>query len=186
MKRGFSFAFDLISRYLVLVVFGISNAAIFYFLFTSLTIYPVYFLLKLFFDASLTSNVLLIRDISIEIIGACVAGSAYYLLLILNLSTRGIKLEKRILMLFLSFFSLLIVNILRIFLLAALLISGNSFFDAAHKLFWYAGSVLFVVLIWFFGVKLFKIKEVPFYSDVICLLNNSRKNLKKTKRSNKH
>lgn len=186
MKRGFSFALDLISRYVIMIIFGISNAAIFYFLFTSLTIYPVYFLLKLFFDTSLASNVLLIHDVSIEIIGACVAGSAYYLLLILNLSTRGIKLEKRILMLFLSFLSLLMVNILRIFLLSILLISGNSFFDAAHKLFWYAGSVLFVVLIWFFSVKLFKVKEIPFYSDVIHLFNNSRKNLKKTKRSNKH
>jgi exosortase/archaeosortase family protein len=185
MKKSFSFAFDLISRYIVLIIFGISNAAVFYFLFTSLTIYPVYFLLKLFFDASLTSNVLLIHDISIEIIGACVAGSAYYLLLILNLSTRGIKPGKRILALLFSFFSLLIVNILRIFLLSALLISGTSFFDIAHKLFWYVGSVFFVVLIWFLSVKLFRIKEIPFYSDMVFLSKHSRKKVRKTRRSSK-
>jgi exosortase/archaeosortase family protein len=186
MKKGFSFALDLILRYLILIIFGISNSAIFYFLFTSLTVYPVYFLLKIFFDTSLVSSILTINNTSIEIIGACVAGSAYFLLLILNLSTRGIKLEKRILVLLFSFFSLLIFNILRIFLLSALLISGTSFFDVAHKLFWYVGSVFFVVLIWFSSVKLFKIKEIPFYSDIICLLDHSRKNSKKTKRSNKH
>jgi exosortase/archaeosortase family protein len=186
MKKSFSFAFDIVLRYFILIIFGISNAVIFYFLFTSLTIYPVYFLLKLFFNTSLISNVLLIHDIPIEIIGACIAGSAYYLLLILNLSTPGIKLGKRILVLFFSFFSLLIVNILRIFLLSILLISGTSFFDFVHELFWYVGSVFFVVLIWFLSVKLFKIKAIPFYSDVIYLLNHSRKNLKKTKRSNKH
>jgi exosortase/archaeosortase family protein len=186
MKKGFSFIFDIVLRYFILIIFGISNAAIFYFLFTSLTIYPVFFSLKLFFDTSLTSNILLVNNIPIEIIGACVAGSAYYLLLILNLSTRGIKLEKRILVLLFSFFSLLIVNILRIFLLSSLLISGASFFDVAHKLFWYTGSVFFVILIWFLSVRLFKIKEIPFYSDIIFLLGRSRKNSKKTKRSNKH
>lgn len=186
MKKEVGFAFDIILRYLVLIIFGISNAVIFYFLFTSLTIYPVYFLLNLFFDASIASNVLTISNIPIEIIGACIAGSAYYLLLILNLSTPGIKLGKRILVLLFSFSSLLIINILRIFLLSTLLISGNSFFDVAHKLFWYVGSVLFVVLIWFLSVKLFRIKEIPFYSDVTFLLNHSRKNSKKAKRSHKH
>jgi exosortase/archaeosortase family protein len=187
MKKGVSLALDIILRYIILIIFGVSNAVIFYFLFTAVTIYPVYFLLKLFFSTSLNSNVISIQNIPIEIIGACVAGSAYYLLLILNLSTRGIKSGKRILVLLFSFSCLLIVNILRIFLLSLLLISGTSFFDIAHKLFWYAGSVLFVVLIWFLSVKLFRIKEIPFYSDLMYLLHNSRKKIKKNRRrSRKH
>ncbi len=184
MKRGASLL-DIIVRYLILIVIGISGTGIFYSLFTSLTIYPVYFLFKLFFNTALMSNVIMINNLPIEIIGACIAASAYYLLLILNLSTPNVKIEKRIKILFFSFLSFLIINILRIFFLSILFISGVSFFDIAHKLFWYAGSVLFVVGIWFLSVKLFKIKEVPFYSDLVFLLH-SRKNSKKTKRSKKH
>ncbi len=186
MKRGTNFIFDIILRYSLLVLIGILGVKFFYFLFSSLTIYPVYFLLKIFFDTSLTLNVISINNLPIEIIGPCVAGSAYYLLLILNLTTRRINLEKRIKVLLFSFLSLLIINILRIFLLSILFVSGTSFFDLAHKLFWYLGSIIFVVGIWFISVKLFKIKEIPFYSDITFLLDNSRKKVKKTKRSKKH
>ena len=176
MKRGTNHLLDIVVRYFILIIVGILNNWIFYLFFTSLTIYPVYFLLNIFFDASLSSNFIIInRSLPIEIIGACVAGSAYYLLLILNLSTPQIKLEKRIGILLFSFLILLAVNILRIFLLSIMLVLGLSFFDVAHKIFWYVGSVVFVVLIWFGSVKLFKIKEIPFYSDIKVLLSNLRK-----------
>lgn len=150
-----------------------------------LTIYPVYFLLKPFFDSSLINNTIMVNNSPIDIIGACIAGSAYYLLLILNLSTHGIKLKKRIFMLLFSFASLLIINILRIFLLSIVFVSGFSFFDFTHKLFWYAGSTVFVVGIWFLSVKIFKAREIPIYSDAIFLLN-SGKQTKKSKSSKKH
>lgn len=169
MKKK-KFILDIITRYSLLIIIGIIGLDIFYFLFSALTIYPVFFLLSLFFNVSLTSNVIWINSIPIEIIGACVAGSAYYLLLILNLSTPEIKLSKRIQMLFLSFLSFLIINILRIFFLSILLISGTSLFDITHKIFWYAGSTIFLVGIWFLNVKLFKIKKIPFYSDIKSLL----------------
>ena len=76
-------------------------------------------------------------------------------------------------MIFLSFACLLIINILRIFLLGLVYISGFSWFDIAHKLFWYAGSTIFVIGIWFAEVKLFKIKEIPFYSDIKFLYKKS-------------
>jgi len=176
---------DIIFRYVTLILIGIFSLEIFYFLFTFLTIYPTYFLLKLFFNASLIDNVIWINSLPIEIIGACIAGSAYYLLLILTLSTREITIKKRILMLLFSFGLFLIINISRLFFLSVLYVNGVSSFDITHKLFWYVGSVLFVVGTWFLGVKIFNIKEIPFYSDVVFLLK-SRKNLKKTKRSKKH
>ena len=53
--------------------------------------------LGLFFDTLLMGNVILLDNrIPIEIVPACVAGSAYYLLLILNLSIAKIKLKTRI------------------------------------------------------------------------------------------
>lgn len=184
MKKDVKLTCDIFIRYLILIFIGIISVQFFYLIFTSVTIYPVYFLLNLFFDVTLISNVLWIRGIPIEIIGACIAGSAYYLLLILNLATPKINFKKRILSLLFSFTSLLIINILRIFLLSLLLISGSSFFDITHKLVWVIGSVIFVVGVWFLTVKLFKIKEIPFYSDMIYLCSLSKK--KKSKRRKKN
>ncbi len=185
MKKEAKNILDFLLRYAILILFGISNSGIFYILFSAITIYPVYFLLGFIFDASLMGNVITINDSPIEIIGACVAGSAYYLLLILNLSTREVKLKKRILMLLFSFSSLLVINILRIFLLSILFVQGLSFFDFTHKLFWYVGSTFFVAGIWFLSVKIFKIKEIPIYSDITFLLHSGKK-IKKSKSSKKH
>lgn len=175
MKKISKQFLDIIIRYLILILLALPGFAIFYFVFAPLTIYPVYFLLNLFFDVSLMQDIILVGEIPIELIGACIAGSAYYLLSILNLSTPKIKLQKRVKMIFLSFGVLLILNILRIFFLSLVFISGSSSFDIAHKLFWYTGSIIFVVGIWFAEVKLFKIKEIPFYSDIKFLYKQSKK-----------
>lgn len=103
---------------------------------------------------------------SIELIGACIAGSAYYLLLIFNLSVPDVKLKKRFKMLAFAFLAFLVINIIRIFLLSILFLSNSQWFDITHKLFWYVGSIVFVVGIWFFEVKYFKIKKIPIYSDL--------------------
>ena len=154
-------------RYLILILVSIPGIYLFYFLFRDLTIYPVYFLLSLFYKVSLTGTTILISNsIPIEIIGACIAGSAYGLLLILNLSTPKIKALKRIKMISLSFLVLLIANILRIFLLSIMFVSKSSLFDFTHKFLWYLVSTLFVVAIWFAQVKYYKIKQIPFYSDI--------------------
>jgi exosortase/archaeosortase family protein len=167
MKKSSTEIIDISVRYFILLIIGV-NFYLFYLIFTPLTIYPVLFLLNLFFQTSLINNIILInQEIPIEIISACIAGSAYYLLLILNLSTQGIKLKKRILMLSLAFVSLLILNILRIFILSFIFITfEGSFFDIVHKFFWYFASIIFVAFIWFFEVHKFKIKQVPFYSDI--------------------
>lgn len=162
MRRFFGILF----RYSILVLTAIPNLYIFYFIFSPLTIYPAYFLLNLFFGASLNGNAINIAGSSIKLINACIAGSAYYLLLILNLSTPQIKISKRLGIIMFSFFSFLIVNVLRIFLLSIFFISGYSWFDEAHKLFWYFGSFFFIILIWFSEVKLFNLTETPFYSDM--------------------
>lgn len=157
---------DMILRYAILIIFALPNLHLFYFVFTPLTLYPVYFLLKIFYYPFLKGTTILIGEFSIELIGACIAGSAYYLLLILNLSIPKIKLQKRLKMIALAFTVFLIINILRIFIFSLVFMSGSPWFDITHKLFWYIGSTIFVVGIWFAEVKLFKIKEIPFYSDI--------------------
>ena len=165
---------SILSRYAILLFLAIFGLSFFYFLFTPLTIHPIYFLFKLFFkEVSLTGITILIYQIyPIEIVGACVGGSAYYLLTILSLSTPEIKIKKRIKALIISYFAFLIINLIRIFVLGIMFVEGSSALDVAHKAFWYLGSTLFVISIWFAEVKYFKIKEIPFYSDIKFLIRN--------------
>lgn len=171
---------DIFLRYSILIVVAIPNLFLFYYIFTPLTIYPVYFLLGLFFNANLVGNMIFLNGNSlIEIIEACVIGSAYYLLLILNLTIPQIKLKKRIKAIIFSFGILLLINIFRIFLLSVLFASKSDFFEIAHKFLWYFGSIVIVILIWFLTVRIFKIKKIPVYSDFKTVLKNIRKGKRK-------
>ena len=138
-----------------------------------LTVFPVYGLLNLFFDATLIGNTIFIGLTDIEIISACVAGAAYYFLLVLNLSTPKIDVKKRLKILGVSFGILLLINILRIFILSVIYFQNEAIYNFAHILFWYLGSTIFVVAIWFWSVQKFKIKEIPFYSDFKFLYSKS-------------
>jgi exosortase/archaeosortase family protein len=164
----------LLLRYLVLVAVAIPNFVLFYIIFTPLTIYPVFFALNLFFNVSLESPFILFDNFRVHIIPACVAGSAYYLLMIFNFST-PMKFKTRIKSLLFSFLFLLILNILRILLLIIIFIYGSNYFQTSHLLFWYFLSTLFVIGIWFVEVKVFNIREIPIYSDLKYLINLKRK-----------
>ncbi len=164
----------IVARYLILIAVSFPSLWIFYFVFTPLTVYPVFYLLGIFFDAILIKNVIIINNqVPIELIRACIAGSAYYLLLVLNLSLPKIKIRQRIKMIVMSFAALLLVNILRIVLLSFIFLESFTIFIAAHQFLWYFMSTIFVVAIWFSEVKFFKIKEIPFYSDLKFLHKHS-------------
>ncbi|MDE1848582.1 MAG: pacearchaeosortase [Nanoarchaeota archaeon] len=169
--------FNISLRYLLLILIAVPNLWLFYFVFTPLTVYPVYLVLRLFFDVTLLgNNVLLLNNIiPIELIRACIAGSAYYLLLILNLSISDIKIKKRTEMILLSFLALLVLNIIRIIVLTLIFMAGYSFFNLAHEIFWYVLSTIFVVGIWFAEIKIYKIKEIPLYSDIKYLIRIIKK-----------
>ena len=161
-------------RYLILILLAFPNLWIFYAIFTPLTVYPVYFLLSLFFQVSLQGITLTINNSVVELIKPCIAGSAYYLLLILNLST-PMKLKTRIFSILSSFLIFLIINILRIFFFSVLFLNSFSFFNYLHLIFWYVLSSLIVFFIWILNIKIFKIKQIPVYSDFRNILNQ-RKN----------
>ena len=153
-------------RYLALLILMFSTPII-YSIFFPLTLYPVVFLLKIFTNVSLEANNMLIlgNNTFIQIVPACIAASAYLLLLMLNLAV-PMKGKIRIYSILLSFSILLILNILRIIVLSLLYQNNFIFFDFTHKLFWYGLSTIFVVAIWFSIVKIFKIKGIPIYSDL--------------------
>jgi exosortase/archaeosortase family protein len=168
------FDFNLFSiplRYVILLVFVILLPLL-YKLLTPATIQGVVFILKFIYSTSINSQTIILNNnYHIEIISACVAGSAYLLLLILNLLT-PMKTKQRIYSIVFSMVVLYIFNVLRIVFLSVLFVNKFKFYDITHKIFWYFISTIFIVLIWFFVVRLFKIKNVPFYTDVKSLCRN--------------
>lgn len=162
-------------RYALLIISSFGGLWIFYFIFTPLTTYPTYWLLNYSFGAILntTESVIFVSGVPIELVKACIAGSAYYLLLIFNLSTPNIILSKRLKMIAFSLLIFLIVNILRIFILTIMYINNSTFFDITHKATWYVGSIVLVMAIWFYQVKTYKIRDIPFYSDLKFLYKHS-------------
>lgn len=167
-RESRNFVYSMFLRYFILLISSLGNLWIFYTVFTPLTVYIVYFLMSIVFDVSLFGNILIINGFTspIEIVDACVAGAAYFLLLIFNLSVPNINFSKRIKMILFAFSSFLIVNVLRIFILSIIFVLKPNIFDISHKLSWYIGSVILVVAIWFIEVKKFNVKDIPFYSDI--------------------
>ena len=151
-------------RYLILLFLGVVYP-FFSFIVLYFTIYPSYFLLNFFYEVSVSGYVLNVSGLEIGIVSACLAAPAYYLLLILNLTT-PFDFKKRISSVFFSFGSLWVFNVLRIFLFSVLLVENFVYFNLLHNLFWHFMSLLLVVLIWFLTVWIFKIKKVPVYSDL--------------------
>ena len=170
LTKKFALKNNLINKFLILLRYLILLGLMFtlpliYKTLTPLTVYPSLFLLGLFYEVAIRDLLIIIDNQTfIQIIPACIAGSAYLLLLILNL-TLPIKFKKRISLILLSFFILLILNISRIFFLSVLYHNNFIFFDITHKLFWYFISTIFVIGIWFFIVKQYEIKEIPIYDD---------------------
>jgi len=160
-------------RYILLILIAIPHNLI-YAILTPITIFPVLGILSLFYPGiALQGTSMLINNNVIGIISACIAGSAYYLLLILNLST-PMPIKIRIKSLAFMLVSLLVLNILRLVIFIALFVSGFSYFDITHKLSWYFGSTLLVLLIWFANVYLFKIKGIPAYTDIMSFVKEIR------------
>jgi exosortase/archaeosortase family protein len=173
-------------RYLILILIAFPGLILFYRIFAPLTIIPSYWIFSIFFETSMYSNIILLnQSLVVEIVPACVMGSAYYLLLILNLSMPNIKLKKRLIMILTSFAALLLVNILRIVILGSLYLLNSILSDPLHAFFWYFLSIAFVVGIWFAQVKIFKVKGIPFYSDLKFFFVHSAPLYKKKKVSKK-
>jgi len=157
----------LASRYVVLFLLGLFKLKLFVLIFTPLTVYPVFWALSLVDSSArlLENNLFFFSGIYAQIIPACVAGAAYYLLLILNLTT-PMEARQRVKSIGFLVGTFLVLNVLRILIFIAVAIEGMHYFDLAHNFVWYFGSTVLVVLVWFFNVWLFKIKGIPIYTDM--------------------
>src|SRR3989344_9015522 len=161
--------YGLLVRYLLLIVLGVPNLFLFYAVFTPMTIKPTFAFFSAIDPSSYivenTDNVIFFKGYYATIIPACVAGAAYYLLLILNLTT-PMNVKKRIPSIVFLLGAFLILNLSRILIFALLLAKGYQYFDITHALTWYFGSTVLVILIWFGNVLLFRIRDIPIYSDI--------------------
>ena len=162
--------YNILIRYILIFILGLGKLIIFYKVFFFPTFFGSTTLLSLFGDVYkiYSANYFIYNTIAVNLINACIAGSAYYLLFILLFSTPEIKINQRIKILVIIFLSFLVLNIIRIVLMTLLI--GNKYFKEIHLFFWYVISTLFVICIWFSAVKIFKIKEIPIYSDLKYLL----------------
>ena len=183
MKR--TYVTSLIIRYGILLALGASQLflgenGIFYKIFTPLTLYPVSLVLKALYGAELIlPNIILLNEYHITLVPACIAGAAYFLLAVLTLAT-PLPIKKQIAVIAYLFGAFLILNIARIVLFSALFYIGYSYFDIAHRIIWYAGSTLLVILLWFSAVALFRMRAVPALTDIKTL----RKQINSHKKSN--
>lgn len=171
-KKDIKF-YRLMSRYIILLAFGI-GISLFYEVFTPLTIYPVYAILSIFYDAFLYETLIIINGYGIEIVGACIAGSAYFLLLALNLAI-PMKPKTRANSILFLFGSLLIINILRIVIFGTLFVGEFTLYDELHLLVWYFMSGIIIFILWVANIKIFNIKEIPGYTDMKLLWKQVKK-----------
>ncbi|MBT3642633.1 pacearchaeosortase [archaeon] len=174
---------NLFGRYLFLVLLSIGNLAIFYKILTPLTVHTLNFFLSLTQKTQVVGNRILMEGLAVDIIPACVAGSAFYLLTILIMSIPRIKSSKRVKIISVSFLALFIANIARLVFLVSITDLAN--FEFIHWLFYNLLSVVFVVAIWVSIVKIYRVGGIPFYSDIKFLhcLRNNQKNPKSCKKN---
>jgi len=170
-----NYIYKLIIRLFLLLVMPLS---FFYFVFTPLTIYPSYFLLKItgFAPQFTSSTVLAFQELAVRFVPACIAASAYYLLYILILLTKELALIKSVKLFIYGSLLILSVNIIRIYLIILVLIKyGVNYFNAIHLFFWTFVASVYVALIWIFLTRKMKIKSVPAYSDIKYLYEKAKK-----------
>lgn len=184
MKKGVNLILTAI-RYVFLLIAAFMIQFIYLGL-KPITIFPVFFILKSIYNnlASLdfSSSIIIINNKVIELAEPCIAGAAYLLLIILNFSI-PMPVKKRIYSMIFCIFAFLIINILRIIIFSMLYANDFKFFSSMHMIFWYLMSIVFVALIWFLSVFIFKIKGIPFYEDIKNILKQTNL-LKKNDRKN--
>ena len=82
---------NLFLRYFSLIVIGIGNFYIIYKILIPITVNTLNAILLVFTNINVADNIIFLSSSKVEIAPACVAGSAFYLLLLLILSTANIK-----------------------------------------------------------------------------------------------
>lgn len=155
-------------RWLAAMMVVLSSSVV-YFLLTYPTISLSSVLVKMVHPGAVVSGtVLSIDGVAVEFIRACIAPSAYVLLIVLLLLTPGLSFKTFFAAMLSGVALLLVLNVVRIFVLIELLVvKGVNYFQAVHLLFWMLLSSVAVALVWIFLVHRFTIRQIPVYDDLV-------------------
>jgi len=170
-------------RYFSLFAVGMGNLYIFHKFLIPITVETVRVILSVFTKVSVMDDIIYVQWTHIQIAPACVAGSAFYLLLILILSISDVSPKIRAKAIVASFGILFALNIVRILILIPM--TNSIYFYDVHWIFWHLISTLFVVFIWFYIIKKYNIKSIPVYSDLKYLMEQTN-SVKNSKRKSKN
>ena len=142
-------------------------------IFTQPTIY-ISALLAFFLEPTRMGNMIIVNNVSYELVEACIASLAYLLLIILSMLTKDISWNIRGKIILWGSSLIFAMNALRIVVLLAIGTYGNLYlFDKVHLLFWHILSGIFVAAVWIFLVERYKIKSIPILDDVKYLYQKS-------------
>ncbi len=154
---------DLILRLIVVTLFPYKLLLP---IFTFITIH-ISTLLLFPYSPIIKENSIVISNITLKFVPACIAITAYYLLTFLVIITKDIKLKTRIKMWLLGTSLILIANLIRILILSILLIKQNiNLFLTLHLIIWELIASIYIFLIWILLTKLYKVKSIPIYDDI--------------------
>ncbi len=155
-----------------------------YLIFTPISVYSSWFLLKILgYEAIIHGSKLSINGAQFIFVEACIALAAYYLLLLLILFTKDLSLKMSAKLFLLGSLLILIMNIIRIDLLVVLFIeAGKRYFDIVHLAFWKFIAGIYVALVWILLVRKYNVKSIPIYSDLKELYKKTIFRTKKKKR----
>lgn len=164
---------SLIIRVLIAIIIPYQ---IFYYLFKPVTIVLSEVGLRILgYSTVVVNDYILVNDALFEFIPACIAGSAYYLLILLILFTKDINFVLGLKMFISGALLILGFNVLRIIIIVLVLLEyGVNYFEAIHLLFWTLFASVFVVIIWIFLTKWFNVKTIPVYSDIKHIIKLSK------------
>jgi len=158
---------SLVLRYLLIL----TPIKLFSFILTPITFY-LSILILTYFNPVVINNVISINNIDFEFVEACIATLAYYLLLILTMTTKDISWKIRGKLFLYGSFLILGMNLIRILILVFVAVNyGMDWFQLVHLTFWKIVSGIYVALVWIFLVNKYKIKSIPIIDDLKYLYN---------------
>ena len=171
MRHEYSLALR-VSSALILLLLPVD---IFYLLLLKPTLYASAFFLGSY-NPIMTADSLIINNIALKFIPACIASLAYLLLILLILLTKDLSFKKSFGLFLLGSLIIFAANIIRIDALIYVYFEyGRDLFNQLHLFIWDILSSVFVASMWIFFVYIFNIKSIPVYNDLIALYRMAKR-----------
>lgn len=127
------------------------------------------------YSPEIIQDSLIIGNYQLQLISACISTTAYYLLVLLILTTKDISFKKRIYLFIFGSLLIFIGNLIRIDILIILLLKNKTnWAQTLHMFFWKVISSIYVLLVWIFLTRKMDIESIPIYSDIKHLYNLSK------------